>query len=71
MLSAWRPRAGSAGGWVTRLAHEQDWDVVAHRVGKTAVGAGADKLIRLFVNAQRRVALGARQDLKQPVVNIH
>jgi hypothetical protein len=62
MLSAWC--AGSAGGWVTRLAHQQDWDVVAHRVGQTAVSSGADKLIGLFVNAQRRVALGAGKDLE-------
>src|SRR6266478_4017075 len=53
------------------LLHQQHRDVVAHRVGQAAGGAGAHQLAGLLVDPQRRVALGAGQDVKQPAVDLH
>src|SRR5215469_11238188 len=66
-----RPTERLALGRIARLVDEHDRDVVAHRVGQPAVGPGADEFAGLFIDAHRRVALRADQDLEQPVIDLH
>src|SRR5579875_1780253 len=54
-----------------RLADQQHRDVVADRVRQAASVAGADELLGRVVRPQRRMALGAGEDLQQPVFKLH